>query len=81
MNKRVIELYRSCKTKEALASQDEYKTSDVLIGSEVSKFSELMVAEVISVLQKRYMGDLNREDQEVMRCIEDVKKHFGVENE
>jgi hypothetical protein len=78
MNKRVIELYRSCKTKEALASQDEYETSDVLIGSEVAKFSELMVAEVISVLQKRYMGDLNREDQEVMRCIEDVKKHFGV---
>ncbi len=79
MNKRVIELYRSCKTKEALASQDEYKTSDVLIGSEVAKFSELMVAEAINVLQKRYMGDLNREDQEVMRCIEDVKKHFGVE--
>lgn len=79
MNKRVIELYRSCKTKEALASQDEYKTADVLIGSEVAKFSELMVAEVINVLQKRYMGDLNREDQEVMRCIEDVKKHFGVE--
>jgi hypothetical protein len=81
MNKRVIELYRSCKTKEALASQDEYKTADVLIGSEVAKFSELMVAEAINVLQKRYMGDLNREDQEVMRCIEDVKKHFGVENE
>jgi hypothetical protein len=79
MNKRVIELYRSCKTKEALASQDEYKTADVLIGSEVAKFSELMVAEAINVLQKRYMGDLNREDQEVMRCIEDVKKHFGVE--
>jgi len=78
MNKRVIELYRSCKTKEALASQDEYKTADVLIGSEVAKFSELMVAEAINVLQKRYMGDLNREDQEVMRCIEDVKKHFGV---
>ncbi len=79
MNKRVIELYRSCKTKEALASQDEYKTSDVLIGSEVAKFSELIVAEAINVLQKRYMGDLNREDQEVMRCIEDVKKHFGIE--
>jgi len=81
MNKRVIELYRSCKTKEALASQDEYKTADVLIGSEVAKFSELMVAEAINVLQKRYMSDLNREDQEVMRCIEDVKKHFGVKSE
>jgi hypothetical protein len=25
------------------------------------------------------MGDLNREDMEVRRCITDVKKHFGVE--
>jgi len=43
------------------------------------KFAELIVRETISVLQKRFMGDLNREDMEVRRCIEDVKKHFGVE--
>mgnify|MGYP000155886818 CR=1 FL=1 len=42
-------------------------------------FAELIVAEAIAVLQKRFMGDLNREDMEVRRCIEDVKKHFGVE--
>ena len=42
------------------------------------KFAELIVAETISVLQKRFMGDLNREDMEVRKCIEDVKTHFGV---
>lgn len=42
-------------------------------------FAELIVKEAIGVLQKRFMGDLNREDTEVRRCIEDVKKHFGVE--
>jgi hypothetical protein len=41
--------------------------------------AELIVQEVIGVLQKRFMGDLNREDMEVRRCVEDVKKHFGVE--
>ncbi len=43
------------------------------------KFAELIVADSIGVLQKRFMGDLNREDMEVRRCIEDLKKHFGVE--
>ena len=43
------------------------------------KFAELIVRECISTLNKRFMGDLNREDMEVRRCIEDVKKHFGVE--
>jgi hypothetical protein len=41
--------------------------------------AELIVQETISVLQKRFMGDLNREDMEVRRCIGDVKQHFGVE--
>jgi len=45
----------------------------------MNRFAELIVAEVITVLQKRFMGDLNREDMEVRRCITDVKKHFGVE--
>lgn len=44
----------------------------------LEKFAELIVAETISVLQKRFMGDLNREDMEVRKCIEDVKNHFAV---
>ena len=42
------------------------------------KFAELIVKECVQTLGKRYMGDNNREDMEVRRCIEDVKKHFGV---
>ena len=43
------------------------------------KFAELIVRECIGVVNKRYMGDNNREDFEVRRCAEDLKKHFGVE--
>lgn len=42
-------------------------------------FAELMAREAIAVVQKRFMGDLNREDMEARRCVEDLKKHFGVE--
>jgi hypothetical protein len=34
----------------------------------------------IEILERRFMGDLNREDMEVRRCIEDLKKYFGVES-
>jgi hypothetical protein len=43
------------------------------------KFAELLLDQCIGVLNKRYAGDNNREDMEVRRCIEDVKKHFGIE--
>lgn len=42
-------------------------------------FYNLIVDECVTVLNKRFMGDLNREDMEVRRCIDDIKKHFGVE--
>ena len=45
---------------------------------DTNMFAELIVTETISVLQKRFMGDLNREDMEVRKCIEDVKNHFAV---
>jgi len=38
----------------------------------------LVAQEAIAVVQKRYMGDNNREDMEVRRCVEDLKKHFGI---
>ena len=43
------------------------------------KFAQLIVQECITTVQKRYMGDNNREDMEVLRCVADMKKHFGVE--
>jgi hypothetical protein len=44
-----------------------------------NRTAELIIKECIGVLNKRFMGDLNREDMEIRRCIEDVNKHFGVE--
>ena len=42
------------------------------------KFAQLIIEECIATVQKRYMGDNNREDMEVLRCVADMKKHFGV---
>ena len=44
----------------------------------VNIFANSIVRECISTVQKRYMGDNNREDMEVLRCVADMKKHFGV---
>ena len=68
-----------------LAEQAGFKTNwqhedvQALKMARFEKFAELIVQECVTVLNKRFMGDLNREDLEVRRCIEDVKKHFGVE--
>jgi hypothetical protein len=43
------------------------------------KFAELLSQEAIKVVQKRYMGDNNREDMEVLRCVQDLEKYFGVQ--
>ena len=43
------------------------------------RFAELIVQECIDTVQQRYMGDNNHEDAEVRRCVEDLKRHFGVE--
>ena len=43
------------------------------------KYAELIVKECIDTLEKRYMGDNNREDIEVRRCVADIQTHFGVE--
>ena len=45
----------------------------------LEKFAESIVEECVTVLNNRFMGDMNREDLEVRRCIADVKHHFGVE--
>ena len=49
MNERLTELYRSSKSKEALASQDEFKSANSLLGSDVEKFAELIVKECASL--------------------------------
>jgi hypothetical protein len=50
MNNRLKELYRSCRSKESLASQDEFNSDNVLLGLEVEKFAELILADVIAII-------------------------------
>lgn len=68
MNQRIKEFAEQCVGDRPYNNSFDYE-----------KFAELIVRECISVLNKRYMGDNNREDFEVRRCVEDLKKHFGVE--
>jgi hypothetical protein len=35
----------------------------------------------LQILRRRFMGDLNREDMEVRRCIQDIENYFGVKND
>jgi len=78
MNERIKELAEQAGVTGYFAAETEYATL-IPLSNDIEKFAELILKETISVLQKRFMGDLNREDMEVRRCIEDVKKHFGVE--
>jgi len=77
MNKRIQELAEQ-------ATKDKWKTIGICVmfdgcKLDTEKFAELIVQDCLGVLKRRFMGDLNREDMEVKRCIEDVKQHFGVE--
>lgn len=81
MNQRLTELYRSCRTKEALASQDAYTSADVLIGTEVAKFAELIVLECINAV----MDGTKEGDHYAMQIEQHFDKsqggilHFGVD--
>ena len=74
MNERILEL-----AKHAGFDNGHQDRNGNSLSYELEKFAELIMAECFGVLQKRFMGDWNREDQEVLRCIEDIRKHFGVE--
>lgn len=76
MNERLTELYRASKPKEALVSQDEYKTANVLLGSDVEKFAELIIKECVRYFNEDYQRDFSelwRED-----LSKGMKEHFGV---
>ena len=73
MNERIRELVRQAGLDDADFPIENWDNVPL------AKFAELIVQECIGVLNKRFMGDLNREDMEVRRCIADVEKHFGVE--
>ena len=68
MNNRILELAKQAGVK---------FPSETNLSPTEKKFAELIVRECIGVVNKRYMGDNNREDMEVRRCVEDLKKHFA----
>lgn len=76
MNERLIEIYRSCRPKEALASQDQFKSANVLLGFEVEKFAELIVKECMEQVWYTYEDKLNENISDVIK--ERMAKHFGV---
>jgi hypothetical protein len=44
----------------------------------VENLAKFIIADAINTVEKRFMGDLNREDMEVRRCVQALKEHFGV---
>jgi hypothetical protein len=61
------------------AGAGEWGESVVPAMMDIEKFADLIVQECINTVQKRYMGDNNREDMEVLRCVSELKNRFGVE--
>lgn len=62
-----------------LAEEAELRATLLFNKENLERFAELIVKECVDVLNRRFMGDMNREDLEVRRCVVDIKKHFGVE--
>jgi hypothetical protein len=76
MNERINELFEQAL--EEFSVGNKYAT--IIVPNPLKeKFADLIVDEAIAVVQRRFMGDLNREDLEVRRCVEELKLHFGVE--
>ena len=78
MNQRIRELLKQAEERYpkhlAVAVPELVLRQDAL-----EKFAELLIQECIITVKKRYMGDNNREDMEVLRCVSELKNHFGVE--
>lgn len=75
MNERLTELYRSCRSKEALVSQEQYQSADVLLGTEVEKFAKSIIQECARVYWSIDDGDIHT------KYVRALKKHFGVEDD
>ena len=73
MNERIKELEKQCWN---------HRVDGVLVDGhlhfDTQKFAELIIRECVATVKKRYMGDNNREDMEVRRCVADIQTHFGV---
>lgn len=75
MNDRLIEIYRSCRPKEALASQDQYQSANALLGSEVEKFAELIVKECENSI-KLVPTHYEAQDKIIVECLKAIRETF-----
>jgi hypothetical protein len=80
MNERIAELIESVFEGRIPETGFEYEGAEVT-KEDLEKFAETLIHEAIAVVNKRYEGTgfNENEDMEVLRCVEDLKKHFGVE--
>ena len=81
MNEKIMKLSEQAEEYIELPMPDEvyHMGDDVFRKHKIfntERFAELIVQECIDTVKKRFMGDLNREDMEIQRCIEDLKKTF-----
>lgn len=61
--------------------QEEGNPPSIVITTEreLQEFAELIIKDCIGVIRTRYMGDNNREDMEVLKCIDLLKQHYGIQ--
>ena len=76
MNERIDQLWGQALDAAVPETYTKLSYSQVLKIKQV--FAELIVQDCIATVKKRYMGDNNREDMEVRRCVADIQTHFGV---
>lgn len=76
MNERLTELYRASRPKEAIASQDEFKSANALLGSDVERFAKLIVEECARELSRIPGG---YDSSVFYKNSKLLKEHFGVE--
>ena len=78
MNERIKELYRASKPREALASQDEFKSANSLLGSDVEKFARLIIEECANIANQQFSTATGLDDRDCWTANE-IRKHFGVD--
>ena len=78
MNKRFRELAKLAVADAAKYCQRPFDLSREENETFAMSFAELIVKECLSILEKRLQGDMS-EDMDVLYCIIDVEKHFGIE--
>ena len=76
MNKRIDQLWGQALDTAVPETYTQLSHIQVLKIKQV--FAKLILQECIATVKKRYMGDNNREDMEVRRCVADIQTHFGV---